>query len=101
VQAGHHEARASGLVEPAHGISRDGGGVMVEWRIAGPLIDELRNGGTEGATVGIVSDNRDFDGPNCCITVADEWTNWADKAFYGDSVIDCLNAAIAARKASA
>lgn len=72
--------------------------MTVEWGIAGPLIDELRNGGNEGASVGIVSDNREFDGPNCCITVVDDWTSWADKPFYGQSVIDCLNAAIAARK---
>lgn len=66
----------------------------VDWYKAGSLIQELRD--FEGSSVGIYCDNADA-GPNCSITVTDDWTNWEEKAFFGDTVIEALERALAAR----
>lgn len=51
----------------------------------------------EGSSVTICAVNADFDGPNNVITVSDDWTNWDERRFTGDSLLDCLHAAVAAR----
>lgn len=58
------------------------------------IINTLRD--EEGHSVTIVSDNADFNGqPNCLITCMGDWTNWEDRRFSGDTVIECLRAAMA------
>jgi hypothetical protein len=68
----------------------------VDWVKAGELIQELRN--DEGSMVGICCDNADFDGPNSAIVVQGSWTDYQDKMIYGDSVIQCLETAVAERR---
>lgn len=64
------------------------------------LIDELRDGAAH--SVEIVCDNDDFNGlPNCMILVCGDWTNWDDCEFRGETVLECLRAAKAARDKAA
>lgn len=66
----------------------------IDWLKAGSLIDQLRD--DEGSCVGIYCDNGDF-GPNSSITIIDDWTGWEERSFFGDSVIDALEQALAVR----
>lgn len=66
----------------------------VDWAKAGEIIQKLRN--DEGSCVGICCDNAES-GPNSAITVIDEWTGWAERTFFGDSVVDALQKALEAR----
>jgi len=58
------------------------------------LIDELRAG--EGDSVTIFCENSSFHGPNQKIAVNGEWTSWEDQDFDGDTLVDCLEEAVAA-----
>ena len=56
------------------------------------LIEALR--ADEGSSVTILCDNPDFNGqPNCAIEVNGDWTDWKDRRFTGDTVLDCLQKA--------
>lgn len=48
----------------------------------------------EADSVTIVADNADFDGPNSKVECRGAWTDFIDKTFSGDSVLDCLLAAV-------
>ena len=51
----------------------------------------------EGNSITFVCDNPDFDGqPAAKVICNGDWTNWADRAFTGDTVFECLGAALAA-----
>lgn len=64
------------------------------WR----LIDQLRQ--REGASVMLFCDNADFnEQPNSAIEVSDDWTNWQDRRFTGETVTAALEAALLARAA--
>jgi hypothetical protein len=53
------------------------------------IINELRE--EEGSSVTLVCDNADFNGkPNCLIQVIDEWTDWSEKDFTGDTLMESL-----------
>jgi hypothetical protein len=58
------------------------------------LIDQLR--AEEATSVVIYSDNPDFEGPNSAIEVSASWTNWQERRFVGDSLLEALRAAVAA-----
>lgn len=48
----------------------------------------------EGDEVLILCDNPDFNGlPNNAVECCGTWTNWADKRFTGESLLDALSAA--------
>ena len=57
-------------------------------------IEKLR--ANEGDSIAIPNDNADFGGPNTLITVYAEFG--PATRFYGDSLLDCLEQAVAARK---
>lgn len=61
------------------------------------LIDELRE--SEGSSVLISSDNGEPEthSERCCIGVIDDWTSFETRNFYGESVIECLRAAVRAK----
>lgn len=60
------------------------------------LIEQLR--APEGAEVALFCDNPDFNmAPNCAIEITDDWTGWDPQRFTGDTLLDCLRAAAAAR----
>lgn len=62
------------------------------WSIA----EQLRE--PEGAEVILLCDNPDFNGqPNNAIEICDSWTQWTNKRFTGDTMLDCLRAALRAR----
>ncbi|PTQ12927.1 hypothetical protein CLG96_01940 [Sphingomonas oleivorans] len=62
------------------------------------LINALR--ADEGDAVMILCDNPDFNGlPNSAIECNGGWTDWRDRRFAGDTLIDCLRAAVSARAA--
>lgn len=64
------------------------------------LIDALR--AEEGATLTFVCDNPDFNGqPNCLIICAGSWTDWKDRHFPADTIIDALRLAKDAMDAAA
>ena len=61
------------------------------------LIDELRDG--EGDSVTIYCDNPDFNNlPNNQIEVFGEWTNWHSQHVHGDTLKECLENALKAKK---
>ncbi len=51
----------------------------------------------EGASVTINCDNPDGP-PNNAIDIVDEWTNWIPRRIEGESVLDCLDKAVEAKK---
>lgn len=58
-------------------------------------IDTLR--GNEGASITIVSSNREGCGPdNELIEVCDDWTDWEDRRFKGTTLAECFTKALAA-----
>lgn len=58
------------------------------------LIDQLRE--PEGDSVSLVCDNPDFNGlPNCCVIVNGGWTGYYDVEFRCDTLVACLEAAVA------
>lgn len=59
------------------------------------LIHQLRR--EEGDAVTVFCDNPDFSGPNCGIEVCGDWTGYQDRRFVGDTLIEALSAASAAR----
>lgn len=63
------------------------------------IVEQLRAG--EGAAIEICCDNPDFNGqPNSVVVVYDDWTDWQEQRFTGDTVLECLRAALAARETS-
>lgn len=67
---------------------------MIDWTIAGPLIDQLVS--EEATSVTVCSDNVDNNAlPNCAILAANRATNYEERFYRGDTIIDCLEAAIA------
>lgn len=68
---------------------------MIDWSIAGPLIDELIQ--EEGHTVTICNENPEFNGlPQCAILACNSATGFTELFYRADSVIDCLEMAIEA-----
>jgi hypothetical protein len=62
------------------------------------LIDQLRS--NEGDSVTILCDNPDFNGlPDRVIVVNGAWTNWQDRRFGADTLVQALRAAVKAREA--
>lgn len=62
------------------------------WSIA----EQLRE--PEGAEVTLLCDNPDFNGqPNNVIEICDSWTGWTPRRITGDTMLDCLRAALRAR----
>lgn len=60
------------------------------------IVEQLR--APEGAEVTLLCDNPDFNGqPNCAIEIVDHWTQWTTRRFTGDTMLDTLRAALAAR----
>lgn len=60
-------------------------------------IHALRAG--EGHSVTILCDNPDFDGPNNAVEVCADWTDWKERRFTGETLLEALQAAIAGRAA--
>ena len=58
-------------------------------------IDELRS--EEGDCVTILCDNPDFHGPNNAVVCCGGWTDWEDRRFSGDTLLEALQAAVAAK----
>lgn len=57
------------------------------------LINVLR--ADEGDSVTILCDNPDFNGqPNCAIICNGDWTDWVDRRFAADTVLDALSMAM-------
>lgn len=61
------------------------------------IINELRS--SYGASVEIHADNDDPDTKEeqCVISVIGDWTQWNERTFYGESVLECLRAAMRAK----
>ena len=52
----------------------------------------------EGNTVTLMNDNFDFNGqPNCAIECEGGWTGWVQRRFTGETIADCLRAAVEAK----
>jgi hypothetical protein len=62
-------------------------------------IEQLRSG--IGASVTILCDNDDatYKDQSVAIEICDDWTDWKDRRFYGESVLQCLANAMIARAA--
>lgn len=61
------------------------------------ILEQLR--APEGAQVTLICDNPDFGmGPNAGVEIIDDWTAWKTRRFDGDTVLDCLRAALKASK---
>lgn len=61
------------------------------------LINELR--ANEGNSVTIPCDNPDFNGqPNCAVICNGDWTDWQDKRFAADTLLDALSMAFVESK---
>src|SRR6185437_13396263 len=60
------------------------------------LIDELR--AEDGCSIQLLCDNPDPP-PKNAVNVSGDWTNWEDRRFEGETLIDCLRAAAAAKRA--
>lgn len=65
------------------------------------LIDELRE--HEGAYIQISCDNPEPETrqDQACVTVCDDWTDWQERTFYAETVLDALHAAKLQRDLSA
>lgn len=63
------------------------------------IVEQLR--ADEADTVMLVCDNPDFIGPGAAVECNGRWTDWDDRRFDGDNILDALRAALAARKAAA
>jgi hypothetical protein len=51
----------------------------------------------EGSSVTILGDNPDFNGqPNCAIICNGDWTDWEDRRFAADTLLQCFDAALEA-----
>ena len=61
------------------------------------LIDVLRQ--SEGASIEIPCPNPDFDGPAQLVRITSESTNWQPRTFYGNCLLECLEAAFAEQEA--
>lgn len=59
------------------------------------LLNELRAG--DGDTVTLCCDNPDFEGPDNVVECCADWTDWKDRRFTGDSLLDALTAAAGAK----
>lgn len=61
------------------------------------LINTLRM--DEGNSVTLMCDNPDFNGqPNCAIECCGYWTGWNERRFTGETVLEALRSAAAARR---
>lgn len=67
---------------------------MMEAIEAWSIVEQLRE--QEGDSVEIVHESPDFGTPNSCIVWTTNFTQ--EHRFFGDSVLDCLRHAIAAKK---
>lgn len=52
----------------------------------------------EGDSVTLYSDNPDFDGPNNIIEASGDWTKWLPVQFGHDTMLQCLEKAVAAKQ---
>jgi hypothetical protein len=53
------------------------------------LVETLR--ANEGHSVTLICDNPDFNGqPNCAVDVCGDWTDWGQRRFTGDTILDAL-----------
>ena len=59
-------------------------------------VNELR--AEEGSSVTISCDNADFGGPASHIEVCSDWTDWKQRGYYDQSVVDALESAVAAKR---
>lgn len=59
-------------------------------------IDVLRSPAGSGNSVTIFCENDDPP-PNQAIECKGDWTEWQDRRFEGDTLLDCLKAAVAAK----
>lgn len=91
----HQKAQARALVRTVTAaLAAMPGGV--EWQ----LCEQLRAG--EGNSVELFCDNPDFNGqPNCAVEVVGEWTEWEQRRFTGDTMLEALRAAHTAMLAAA
>lgn len=65
---------------------------LESWRIC----ERLRNDDHLGASVHLLCDNEDGNGPdNCAVEIHTDLTQWEAKRFYGQTVLDALTAAAA------
>jgi hypothetical protein len=62
----------------------------------GAYIDELRK--EEGSSVTINCDNPEFCGCAVKIAVQSDWTRWGNWEYGGDTILECLEKAVAAKK---
>lgn len=61
------------------------------------IINELRE--DEPSSVCLINDNPDFNGlPNCAVDVSGTWTDYKEKRFTGDTLLEALNAALSTKK---
>jgi hypothetical protein len=54
----------------------------------------------EASGVNILSENADFGGPNRAVEVCGPWTDYVDIRFDGDDLLQCLERAVEAKRAS-
>lgn len=59
------------------------------------LVERLRS--EEYDAVTLECDNPDFGGPACAISCCGAWTDYEPRCFNGETILECLEAAIAAR----
>ena len=60
------------------------------------MINELR--ANEGAEVILYCDNPSFKGCNNAIAICDDWTDWAEKRYEGETLNECLQKALTDKK---
>lgn len=64
---------------------------VAHWQI----VEKLR--APEGHAVTLICDNPDFNGqPNCAVECCADWTDWKPHRFTGDTILEALQAALAA-----
>lgn len=60
------------------------------------MINELR--ANEGAELILYCDNPNFKGNNNAIAIIDDWTDWKEKRYEGETLIECLQKALTDKK---
>lgn len=59
-------------------------------------INDLR--AAEGASVTILCDNPEYSGAACAIEVCDDWTDYINRRFEGETVLEALVNALVAKE---